>query len=149
MDLKFDRPTDDEMALVFDAWVSSFRKSPWAGCVRNDMWTTVQRATIAGILARGAEITVVLAPTVPGVFTGRRVMGYAVAEPRLETLHWIYVKDDYRRKGVGRALLNHVAGTWHLPRYTHRTRQSQVLLPKKWRWDAVPARVRDVAPDPK
>lgn len=148
MNVILSRPTGDELALVFDAWVKSFRKSPWAGTVRNDLWVTVQRATIKGILDRGAVVTVALAPIVPGVHEARRVMGYAVTEPGLEVLHWLYVKDDYRRHGVGRALLNHMTDGWNRPRYTHRTRFSS-LLPKKFRWDPVPARVIEAAPESK
>jgi GNAT superfamily N-acetyltransferase len=138
----FDEPTPEELALVHDSWVESFRKSPWGGCVRNDYWQTCQRATIQGILHRGTKLTVVLAPVVEGVHTGRRVMGWACTEPQLEVLHYLYVKADYRKHGIGRALLEHVAGKWHQPRYTHRTRSCDALFPRRWRWDPTPARIR-------
>jgi GNAT superfamily N-acetyltransferase len=133
--IEFTAPTADELSkLVVDSWVESFRKSPWAGCVRNDMYQTTQRATIMGILGRGAVVTVALAPRVEGV------MGYAVTEPKLECLHWIYVKQDYRGNGVGRKLLQQTCQFWTHPRYSHRTRASS-FLPRVFRWDPIPARV--------
>jgi len=140
--LTFDTPIPDELALVYDSWVESFRKSPWAGCVRNDVWQTCQRATIQGILQRGAKLTVVLAPVVEGVHTGRRVMGWACTEPQLEVLHYVYMKADFRKHGIARAILLHETGGWHQPRYTHRTRASELLLPRRFRWDPTPARIR-------
>ena len=133
-------PTADEMALIYDSWVKSFRKSPWAGVIPNNLYEATQRATIQGILARGASIQVALAPRVPGIFEGRRVMGWICTEPAIETLHFWYVKDDFRKKGIGKALLAEATGKWFQPRYTHRTRASE-LLPKRFRWDPVPARV--------
>ncbi len=131
----------DEMPFIYDAWIKSFRVSPWAGCVRNDQFESVQRATIQGILSRGALIHVALAPRVEGVFTERRVMGFICTEPGLETLHYLYVKSDYRKHGIGKALLAAATGGWFTPRYSHRTRGS-AILPKIWRWDPVVARVR-------
>lgn len=139
--VEFTAPTTDELAFVVDSWLESFRKSPWAGCVRNDLYQETQRATIVGILARGAEITVALAPRLDGVHTGRRVMGYVVAEHPLECLHWVYVKKDYRGHGLGRDLVTRASQFWVHPRYTHRTRAS-AFLPRIFRWDPTPARVK-------
>lgn len=144
--MTFDAPMPDEMALVYDAWIRSFRKSPWAGCVRNDRWEDVQRATIDGLLDRGARVLVALAPQVPGVFEGRRVMGFSVSEPG--ALHYWYVKADFRHKGIGRALLARTTEGWPPPApclpwtYSHRTRAS-ALLPRHWRWDPTSARVKE------
>lgn len=139
-EIEYGPPTAGELDFVVDAWLESFRKSPWAGCVRNDMYQATQRATIAGLLARGAQILVALAPRLEGVHEGRRVMGYAVAESALECLHWVYVKKDYRGHGLGRELVRRVAEYWTHPRYSHRTRASS-FLPRAFRWDPVPARV--------
>ncbi len=145
--MSFDAPTTDELALVYSSWCESFKKSPWAGCIRNDQYQMVQHATIQGLLARGAKITVSLAPQIPDIFEGRRVMAWCCFEPAIETMHYLYVKSDYRKKGVGKALLSEVASKWFRPTYTHRTRGS-ALLPKKWRWDPTPSRVLSVATKP-
>ena len=142
--ITFDTPRADEFPLIFDSWVQSFRKSPWAGCVPNHLWDITQRATISGIIDRGARVLVVLAPNVPGVFEGRRVMGYSVSEPGV--LHWLYVKAPFRRQGIGRALLAETVRGWPERRpwlYTHRTRISARFLGTDFVHDDVPARVRE------
>src|SRR5574338_1039205 len=147
-----DKPTPDEFRIIFDAWGNSFRKSPWAGCVPNHLWDQVSRETARTIMDRGAQVLVAVTPIFgredefPAV---RRVMGYSVAEPGRNVLHWLYVKNDYRGTGVGRALLE--AATHDFTdgpqpwTYTHRTRASEKFLraaARPFRWDPVPARVK-------
>lgn len=139
--MTFDAPTADELPLIFDSWSRSFRKSDWAGCVPNHKWDEVSRVAIAELLERSVCI-VALAPRVPGIFEGRRVMGYAVCEPNYKVLHWLYVKDDYRRQGIGRALLREVRQGTEGWKYTHRTAASRNFLGADFTWDPVPARVR-------
>lgn len=141
--ITFSEPQADEFPLIFDSWANSFRKSPWAGCVPNHLWDQVSRADIAGIIDRGARVVVALAPQVPGIFEGRRVMGYSVSEPGV--LHWLYVKKDYRGQGVAKALLAETTRDWPARRpwlYTHRTRASAGFLGADFRHDDIPARVR-------
>jgi hypothetical protein len=56
--MEFSAPTAEEFDFVFDSWIRSFKKSPWAGCVSNAMWFDVQRSTIREILDRGAQVVV-------------------------------------------------------------------------------------------
>lgn len=138
--MQFDSPTAEELPLVFDAWASSFKKSPYAGCIPNHCYDELSRVAIAEILDRGARVIVAIAPLPDG---GRRVMGYSVSEPDKKVLHWIYVKRDYRGMKVGRALLRETADPgesgW---RYTYRTKASSKFLGPAFLWDPVPARVK-------
>ena len=138
--MRFDAPAPDEMALVYDAWANSFRKSPWAGCIPNHLYDSVSRTAIGEILSRGARVTVAVQDLPDGA---RRVCGYSVSEPDQAILHWLFVKRDYRGMGIGRALLNEtVIGFSDKPkRYTHRTRSSSRFLGSDWEHDPVPARV--------
>lgn len=139
-------PTADELPLIFDTWATSFRRSPWAGCVPNRSWNRVMREGFADILERPATVCkVAVAPLESGE---RRVMGYYVAEPARNILHWLYVKKDYRRlAGLGRQLLLHAtaqgsreAGSkW---RYTYRTDCSARFLGDGFTFDPIPARVK-------
>jgi len=133
----FDAPTADEFPFIFDSWARSFRRSPWAGCVPNHLYDAVSRECSKGILDRPDARVVVALPD-PDT---RRVMGYYVAEPGV--LHWLYVKDSFRRMGIGRRLLEHATaghdGPWT---YTFRTRLSQRFLGDRFTWDPVPARVK-------
>lgn len=139
--MKFDVPTEDEYALIFDSWAASFKKSPWAGCVTNDMWADVSRRTMQDVIDRPGTVIECAVMDLPD--GDRRVMGYVVAEPANKILHWLYVKRDYRGMGVGTALLDRVRtpGKW---RYTHRTNASERFLGKQFTWDPVPSRVRSI-----
>jgi GNAT superfamily N-acetyltransferase len=145
--MTFDSPQPLEWRLVFDAWANSFRRSPWAGCIPNHLYDEVSRAVAEGIVDRGARVLVAVTPIFerenefPEV---RRVMGYSVSEPDRKILHWLYVKDDFRGTGVGRALLKETCpeGQWS---YTFRTRASERFLNKHGRrffHDPVPARTK-------
>jgi GNAT superfamily N-acetyltransferase len=144
MNITFDRPNTEEFKLVVDSWSNSFRKSPYAGCVPNNLWAEVSRATITQLIMRPTvEVTVALAPA--GEMPRGRVMGYYVSEPGI--LHWLYVKKDYRRLGIGAALLKHSTREWpdalkRRPRYTHKTDSTVRFLPPGWKWDPIPARVK-------
>ncbi len=139
----FDGPAADEWPLIFDSWARSFQKSPWSGCVPNHKWDEVSRAGISEILARrGTRVTVCYVEISPGV---RRVMGYSVAEPDRQILHWLFVKRDYRKTGVGTALLVRATEDWDTRKpctYTFRTRASEGFLRGLCTWDPVPARVK-------
>lgn len=143
--MKIDRPTGDELAFVFDSWSRSFRKSPYAGCVPNSMWESVSRASMNEIVDRGAQVRVATVDLPDGT---RRVMGYIVAEPQYKVIHWIYVKKDYRRKGIGWNLIRAVAAGEGLRErlagwsYSHRTNASGWLNAIGVKWDATAARIK-------
>lgn len=133
-------PTADEFAFVFDSWANSFRKSPWAGCIPNNLYDQVSRATMTNILDRGARVLVAVTP-IDG-HEGRRVMGYSVFEPERRTLHWVFVKRDFRGVGVGRTLLAATCPGDDRWSYTHRTRASAKYLGPRFVWDATSARTK-------
>lgn len=145
--MTIDTPQPDEFAFIFDSWARSFRKSPWAGCIPNHLYDAVSRAASAAIVDRGAKVLVAVTP-IAGQESAfpelRRVMGYSVSEPGV--LHFLYVKDDFRKMGIGQALLDATCpgGEWT---YTHRTRLSERFLNRRSRrffWDPVAARVTTV-----
>lgn len=141
--MQFDSPMADEFPLIFDSWSRSFKKSPWAGCVTNDMWDQVSRKTMTDIIDRGARILVAHVELPEGK---RRVMGYSVSEPSKCVLHWLYVKKDFRDTalGVQVELLRRTVQDWpidHYWIYTHKTRSSERLL-HGWTWDPTLARIK-------
>lgn len=152
---KFDYADADELPLVFDSWSKSFKKSPWAGCIPNNLYPEVSRAGISEILDRGATVIVAYIDLPDG---GRRVMGYSVSEPDKRILHWLFVKRDYRLPGwqVGTELLKYTMAQAERPHldgwgppsytdkwtYTHRTPASAKFLSEQFEWDPVAARVR-------
>ena len=138
--MTIESPRADEFPFIFDSWANSFRKSPWAGCVPNHLWPTVSCECSKSILDRGAVVLVAVT-SIEGRPDERRVMGYVVFEPERRVLHWLYVKDDYRKMGIGRELLSAACpdGMWT---YTHRTRASSRFLGERFHWDPVAARVK-------
>lgn len=144
MDITFDAPSVDELKLILDSWSNSFRKSPFAGCVPNNEWARISRATATQLMCRPRARTIVaLSPSNDG--NRGRAMGYIVGEPGI--LHWVYTKKSYRRLGIGKALLNELTKDWDVvsknhPRYTHRTERSVHFLPPGWKWDPVAARIK-------
>jgi ribosomal protein S18 acetylase RimI-like enzyme len=144
-DFILDAPTSDELKFVLDSWSSSFRASKYAGCVPNNIWEETHRRSMTQLMTRSNCRTVVaLTPTSDG--SRGRIAGYSVSEPGV--LHWLYVKKDYRRLGVGRLLLdtlvkyqfNEVEKAF--PRFTHMTDAARRFLPPGWKWDPIPARVK-------
>jgi GNAT superfamily N-acetyltransferase len=138
--MQFDNPTAEELPLVFDAWASSFKKSPYAGVIPNHCYDEIARVAISEILDRGAKVVVAVQPLPDGT---RRVMGYSVSEPAKKILHWLYVKKDFRGMKIGRAILRETVDPgepgW---RYTFRTKASARFLGPGFQWDPVPARIR-------
>jgi ribosomal protein S18 acetylase RimI-like enzyme len=145
-----DTPTADELKFVYDAWAQSFRKSKWAGCIPNHLYDQVSRETARTIFDRGAVVLVAVTPIAgqeeefPAV---RRVMGFVVAEPMRNTLHFLYVKEKFRGVGIGHGLLEAVVKDFDPElnfKYTHRTNASTRFLGERFKdgWDPVPARMK-------
>lgn len=138
--MKFADAEPDEYAFVFDSWSRSYQKSPWAGCIPNNLYPQVSRACISEILDRGARILVMYIDLPEG---GRRIMGYSVSEPDKGVLHWLFVKKHARGLTYGTQLLAETVKPFNTERsYTHRTRASTKFLGSAWTWDDVHARVK-------
>jgi GNAT superfamily N-acetyltransferase len=120
------RPLDpSEIAVVLDSWFKSWRTSPWAGVVPNHLAASTTRELVGGLIARGAKITV-------ADFNGR-VLGWICYEHKGEDTvgHFLYVKDVYRRMGLGTALVDYAIGARKGKfLYTHKTRLSRWVLPE-------------------
>jgi GNAT superfamily N-acetyltransferase len=122
--------TPDEYACVIDYWVRNFRNSPWAGCIANDQYAIAARATARALISRGARAWVVR--------RSGRVAGFAVVEGTL--LHYLYVKPNYRKVGVGGALRGFALRSG-VKTYTHKT-PAHSFLDRHFVWDPVPARIK-------
>lgn len=112
-----------------DTWFRSYRTSPWAGVIPNHLYFPTMREMLAGLVARGAKLTAAAV----GTEAGERVLGWVCHEDKgADTvLHFVYVKDPFRRQGLGKALVDYVIGSGEgRLLYTHRTRLSKYVLPK-------------------
>ena len=136
--------TSDE-GLVFDSWLKSFKRSPFQGVIPSNLYYDVYRASIVQLMSRpGFNITVAYYPEMEKPF---EVYGYIATETGydLPTMHYCYVKELYRHRGVSKGLFN-AAGipmgkTFY---YTFRTEASAERYPSGlWRpaivWDKKPS----------
>lgn len=116
----------DDVNFVKDSWLKSFRDSPWAGVVPNNLYTDTTNEAIEQLLARGAKVEVVSA-----AHDDNKILAWCCSEPVINgvAVHYVYVKDPYRRKGLASALLERARGKAECERprclYTFRTRPAQ------------------------
>lgn len=118
--IKFRGAGADDVKFIMSSWKQSWRVSPWAGTIRNDEFFKVVRATIEGLVLRGAEFIIAYIEKYP-----ERILGWVCHEvlPTGECcIHYLYVKDPYIKLGIGEQLVEQAPGT-KPGFYTHRYRQ--------------------------
>lgn len=93
--------------FVYSSWIQSFRDSPWAGVFDRDYYYAGLRETIGKLFGRGAKCLFACDPNDKAA-----VAGYVVFETPGSNancspvvLHYCYVKQRFRKKGVAKSLL--------------------------------------------
>lgn len=97
----------DDFKFIFDSWLRSWRESPWAGVIPNNLYFPLTRSTIEQLVARGAEFVIACLAADP-----ERILGWICYEqtgPKA-VVHYIYVKDPYLPLGIGDALVGQIPG---------------------------------------
>lgn len=95
-----DYEKDRDEGLVYHSWSNSYREAVqhrW-GDIPLYSYYKRMRASIDALLARGAEVKIACDPDDQNL-----IMGWACAEP--PALHYVYVKEVYRRQGIGASLV--------------------------------------------
>lgn len=114
------RATNEDISFIFDSWMRSWRKSPWAGVIPNNLYFPMTRSSIEQLVARGAEFEVACLAADP-----ERILGWICHEKQLgpeAVIHYVYVKDPYLGLGIGEALVERAPGK-KPGFYTYRYRQ--------------------------
>jgi hypothetical protein len=99
------KPLRDATAIpsvVVESWLGSYRCSPWAGAVTNNLFDAVYGDTIRQLFERGALCWIAHNPD-----DENHVIGYLVTEYTRDgkpVVHYCFVKDYARRNGVARSL---------------------------------------------
>lgn len=114
--------TPDDVAFIFSSWIKSYAASDVARSMDRRVYDAEQHDAIEAALARSRVIIACLASAPESIF------GYAVVEND-HTLHYVYVKQTYRRLGVARALLGALLDG--PTTYTHRSARD-ITVPKGW-----------------
>lgn len=104
MNLAFRPFQPSDTAFLYAAWIGSYEKSPWAGVLPQHAAYTIHKATIAQLFARGMAVSMAVNPD-----DHDQIIGFIAYEPgRLNEsslLHFVFVKDLFRRSGVAIQLL--------------------------------------------
>ena len=88
--------------FVLETWLTSFRKSPWAGVVPNDLYKPVYLNAIKQLLDRGAMVLCAVNPDKPD-----HILGWICFERTSDSVpvvHYVFVKPLYRKRGVAKSL---------------------------------------------
>ncbi len=111
-----------DVSFVKDSWLKSFRDSPWAGVIPNNLYTETTNEMVEQLLARGARVEVCAA-----AHDDNKILAWCCSEPVKGGIacHYLYTKDPFRRKGLGTTLLERARGQVESPScrclYTFRT----------------------------
>ena len=109
--------------FVLSSWAHSFKGSQWAGVIPNNEWHASMKNIIDQLASRGMQVIMAVADD-----DRDQIMGYVAFEKSLAgipVVHYVFVKDDFRKEGLGKALLG-VTGDGSFI-YTFRTEDSQYL----------------------
>jgi hypothetical protein len=99
-----------DSAFILDAWVESFRESHSAGVIPMPMYRRVYKEAIAWLLARdGMELLVACNPLDEDQVFGFLAHELGVIDRAthrdIPALHYLFVKQPFRRLGIARQLL--------------------------------------------
>lgn len=131
--------TSADTPFIFETWLNSWRKSPWAGCIPNNLYYPLQRTAIEQIVGRGAEIKVACRAADPS-----HILGWVCSEvdrSGICVLHYLYVKEAYLPFAIGEKLVESCAGT-KPGIYTYRYRQVSDACDFQKGWRHVPEAAR-------
>lgn len=93
--------TDQDLPIVYSSAARSLRSSPLYRDLPNDQWTEVINALITRMTTAPWQLTIAHPTGYPNEVAGF-VMARHGSKP---AIGFVYVKEPYRRQGVGRALL--------------------------------------------
>lgn len=97
----------DDISFIFDSWLRSWRNSPWAGIIPNNLYFALTRNVIEQLVARGAKLEVACLAADPD-----RILGWCCSEQTGEdaVIHYCYTKDPYLNLGINESLVARASG---------------------------------------
>jgi len=102
---ELDMSNKSEVGFVYKSWIGSYKNhadvTPFA------IYRRVYQAYLDRILKRaGSVVTLAVNPDYPD-----QILGFTAAERGSTALHYIYVKQDFRKTGVGTDLIENFIGS--------------------------------------
>lgn len=110
--------------FIISSFAHSYKRSSWAGTVPANIWHVTAKATVDGLLARGA--TVLLSVSADD---RDQILGWICFETganKTPVVHYVFVKEEFRKEGIAHQLLT-VATKEGPFLYTHRTDDGNLL----------------------
>lgn len=92
-----------DMPFIVATWSRAYKRSRQAGIIATDDWHSVMHRTIERLLARRTVSAIVACDATDPEFAYGWIAGDT--SPRAPVVHFAYVKESYRRAGIGRGLL--------------------------------------------
>lgn len=110
--------TETDVPFIFNSWLKNYRHSINTRGCENPVYFAQHHKVLEGLCKR-AEIWIACNPE-----DISQIYGYVAAEKieNLVVLHMTYVKETYRKLGIGKTLLKQVGVDYTQPMlYTHKT----------------------------
>lgn len=121
----------EDLPFIFDSWLQTFRRSPFATGIPGPIYFQRQRARIVRLLLN-CSVLIAHARGSPEV-----ILGYLVRDEKAPVLHYLYAKGAMRRLGLGSVLI--AAASLECPlEYTHLTRDGQLFAKQRAGWQYNP-----------
>lgn len=125
--IKLRPATEADAPFIFNSWLKCYRHSKAALQIQNEIYFQGQHRLIEGLVHR-ARFIIACNPA-----DETQIYGYSCGETieDVTCVHFIYVKEPYRKLGLACTLLaalGHVPGTPYL--YTHKTHAAEKLEKK-------------------
>jgi hypothetical protein len=126
-----------DLPFVFDSWMNSWRKCPWAGCIPNNLYFPLQRSAIEQLIGRGATVEIACRTQ-----DENHILGWICSEVSKENepkaiVHYLYIREAYLPFGIGEALVARCEGA--KPGYfTYRYRTVSDACDTRQGWRHIP-----------
>jgi GNAT superfamily N-acetyltransferase len=90
----------DDWAFVYATWLRQMKRcSRFTKCIPNDVFFPAHHRSIERVLMRGATLSIAADPE-----SDVTIWGYIVSEA--DVVHFLYVKGEFRERGIARRLLS-------------------------------------------
>ena len=125
-------PTLADERYIKQTWISSYRNSPWAGTIPNNLFDSVCAETYGQLILRGMKLRVCSNPANP-----EQLLGWIAFETSPNgdvVVHHAFTKPLFRQLGINSHLLAAAGVTEGASFfYTHKTQSSKYLKGGKYR----------------
>lgn len=101
--LKFRPLKESDLGFLYNSWLKSYRNSKLTKSWKNEAYFAAQAQTIEALLKR-SDVRVAVDPDSDG-----HIYGYIVRDAfHPKVVHFLYVKQTFRRLGIARSLLSEI-----------------------------------------